>query len=152
MGSGLDLLAQVRDMGVPTSSRVGVPHRRHVHRHGEARSGDLDGAIELRQAALDNLFGSGDSSATGATATLVEILLAVVPTVTSPKHRPRSTGWRLSPLTRGTSCRAAAAADAGTACAGAGEEDGYRAYRDRYRTMATDLGFEGHMKWAEEMT
>ena len=33
-----------------------------------------------------------------------------------------------------------------------GDEDGYRDYRDRYRTMATDLGFEGHMKWAEAMT
>ena len=25
------------------------------------------------------------------------------------------------------------------------------AYRDCYRTMATDLGFEGHMKWPEAM-
>ena len=32
-----------------------------------------------------------------------------------------------------------------------GDEDGYRDYRDRYRKMATDLGFEGHMKWAEAM-
>jgi adenylate cyclase len=28
----------------------------------------------------------------------------------------------------------------------------YRDYRDRYRAMATELGFEGHMKWAEAMT
>ena len=33
-----------------------------------------------------------------------------------------------------------------------GDEDSYRDYRDRYRKMATDLGFEGHMKWAEAMT
>ena len=32
-----------------------------------------------------------------------------------------------------------------------GDEDSYRDYRDRYRKMATDLGFEGHMKWAEAM-
>jgi hypothetical protein len=32
-----------------------------------------------------------------------------------------------------------------------GDETGYRDYRDRYRTMATSLGFEGHMKWAEAM-
>jgi hypothetical protein len=32
-----------------------------------------------------------------------------------------------------------------------GDEAGYRALRDRYRDMATSLGFEGHMKWAEEM-
>ncbi len=33
-----------------------------------------------------------------------------------------------------------------------GDEAAYRAYRDRYRAMATSLGFEGHMKWAEAMT
>ena len=27
----------------------------------------------------------------------------------------------------------------------------YRELRDRYRALATSLGFEGHMKWAEEM-
>ena len=32
-----------------------------------------------------------------------------------------------------------------------GDEAGYRDYRDRYRALATSLGFEGHMKWAEAM-
>ena len=32
-----------------------------------------------------------------------------------------------------------------------GDESGYRDYRDRYRAMATSLGFEGHIKWAEAM-
>jgi hypothetical protein len=32
-----------------------------------------------------------------------------------------------------------------------GDESGYRAYRDRYRAMATELGFEGHIAWAEAM-
>ena len=32
-----------------------------------------------------------------------------------------------------------------------GDEPGYRDYRDRYRALATSLGFEGHMKWAEAM-
>jgi hypothetical protein len=32
------------------------------------------------------------------------------------------------------------------------DEAGYRDYRDRYRALATSLGFEGHMKWAEAMT
>jgi adenylate cyclase len=32
-----------------------------------------------------------------------------------------------------------------------GNESAYRDYWDRYRAMATPLGFEGHMKWAEEM-
>ena len=33
-----------------------------------------------------------------------------------------------------------------------GDEAAYRDYRDRYRAMATSLGFEGHIKWAEAMT
>ena len=32
-----------------------------------------------------------------------------------------------------------------------GDATGYAHFRDRYRDMATSLGFEGHMKWAEAM-
>ena len=32
-----------------------------------------------------------------------------------------------------------------------GDEAAYRDYRDRYQAMATALGLEGHMKWAEAM-
>jgi adenylate cyclase len=32
-----------------------------------------------------------------------------------------------------------------------GDEAGYRGLRDRYRAMAAELGFEGHMDWAEAM-
>jgi adenylate cyclase len=32
-----------------------------------------------------------------------------------------------------------------------GDAAGYRDYRDRYRAMATSLGFEGHIVWAEAM-
>jgi hypothetical protein len=32
-----------------------------------------------------------------------------------------------------------------------GDESAYRDYRDRYRAMATELGFEGHIAWAEAM-
>jgi adenylate cyclase len=30
-----------------------------------------------------------------------------------------------------------------------GDDTAYRDYRDRYRAMATALGLEGHMRWAE---
>jgi adenylate cyclase len=33
-----------------------------------------------------------------------------------------------------------------------GDEVAYRDHRDRYRKMATDLGFEGHIAMAEAMT
>jgi adenylate cyclase len=32
-----------------------------------------------------------------------------------------------------------------------GVEAAYRDYRDRYRAMATELGFEGHIAWADAM-
>src|SRR5262249_33897949 len=32
-----------------------------------------------------------------------------------------------------------------------GEDAAYRDFRDRYRAMATSLGFEGQMQWAEAM-
>ena len=32
-----------------------------------------------------------------------------------------------------------------------GDDPAYRDYRDRYRAMATSLGFEGHITWAETM-
>ena len=32
-----------------------------------------------------------------------------------------------------------------------GDEEAYRELRDRYREMANELGFEGHMKWAGQM-
>ena len=32
-----------------------------------------------------------------------------------------------------------------------GDEASYRGNRDRYRALATELGFEGHMAWAEAM-
>ena len=32
-----------------------------------------------------------------------------------------------------------------------GHETAYHDYRNRYRAMATELGFEGHMAWAEAM-
>jgi len=32
-----------------------------------------------------------------------------------------------------------------------GEAAAYPRFRDRCRDMATSLGFEGHMKWAEAM-
>ena len=32
-----------------------------------------------------------------------------------------------------------------------GDDTAYRDYRDRYRAMATSLGFEGHMAMAEAM-
>ena len=33
-----------------------------------------------------------------------------------------------------------------------GDDPTYREWRDRYRAMATELKFDGHIAWAEAMT
>jgi adenylate cyclase len=116
----------------------------------KAMVGDLDGAIELARAVADELFNSGGCIWTAlATTVLVDALLqrrsdddldeaasaidqlAAVPT--DPGFTPREiTLLRLRALL--ASAR--------------GDEAAYRDHRDRYRAMATSLGFEGHTKWA----
>ena len=75
-----------------------------------------------------------------------------MPTATWPKPRLRSRGWRLRQPTTGLVIRDIWLLRLRALLARAhGDETAYRDYRDRYRDMATSLGFEGHMKWAEAM-
>ena len=124
----------------------------HIVRE-KARTGDIGGAIVLARAVADELFNSGGCFWTALAATaLVEALvqrggeggldeaenamdqLAAVPT---------DPGLVLNEISllrlRALLARAR------------GNEAAYRDYRDRYRGMATSLGFEGHMNWAEAM-
>ena len=74
------------------------------------------------------------------------------PTVTWPKPRPRSSGWPHAPADDGLVIREIWLLRLRALLARAhGDEAAYRDYRDRYRAMATSLGFEGHMAWAEAM-
>jgi hypothetical protein len=150
--SGYGLLAQVRAMAL--AHQTPLFFAPFVDVLTAIRQGDVDNAIELSRAALDTLIASGDMVFRGhATTTLVESLLrrgnggdiaeaqAVIDTLAAV---PTDPGYVLHelPLMR---MRALLARSHG-------DEDGYRDYRDRYRKMATDLGFEGHMQWAEAMT
>jgi hypothetical protein len=67
-------------------------------------------------------------------------------------RKPQSTGVRTSPLTSvGRPATSRVLRLRALLAQALGAESGYRNYRDRYRAMATSLGFEGHMKWAEAM-
>jgi adenylate cyclase len=118
-----------------------------------ARTGDVDDAIELSRAVINEFLASGEMRWYGpATTTLVESLLH---RGTDADHQeaqaaigrlaaiPTDPGFVMHelPLMRLRSLLAHAN----------GDEISYRDYRDRYRAMATSLGFEGHMKWAEAM-
>jgi len=120
----------------------------------KAHAGDIDAAVELSRLTSARLFAKGPFIWHGiATAVLVEALLR--------RGRASDLDEARSAIDR----LAAAPTDPGfvlhdvwllrlrTLLANArGDDAAYRAYRDRYRAMATSLGFEGHMQWAEEMS
>ena len=120
----------------------------------KARSGDLDGAIELARAVLEDLFGSGGAVwSVLATTVLVEALLRrgadgdlqeAQAAVDRLAAVPTDPGFVLHevPLLRLRALLARAH----------GDEAAYREFRDRYRAKATECGFEGHMALAEAMT
>ncbi len=120
-----------------------------------AQRGDRDDAIPLMRAAADHLFREGQLLAWGipATGVLVETLLdergadgdvvEAEAAITRLADAPADDGLvtREILLLRLRALRARAH----------GDEAAYAHFRDRYRDMATSVGFEGHIAWAEEM-
>jgi len=118
-----------------------------------AEVGDVDDAIESGRSVVDLLFGNGEKYMLGATtAALVQALLRrgsdtdlqeAAATIDRLAAVPTDAGFVLFEihLLRLRALLAHARRD----------ELAYRDYRDRYRVMATSLGLEGHIKWAEEM-
>ncbi len=117
------------------------------------RLGDIDGAIELATKALESLYESGDMTSRGPTASvLVEALLrrgteSDVAEANAAVDRlaavPTDPGFVLHelPLLRMRALLSQAH----------GDDAAYGNYRDRYRDMANELGFEGHMATAAAM-
>jgi adenylate cyclase len=118
-----------------------------------AEAGEVQGAIESARSVVDQLFENGEKYMRGvATGALVESLLrrgldTDVQEAAAAIERlaavPTDPGFVLNeiPLLRMRALMARGRAD----------DTAYRDYRDRYRDMATSLGFEGHMAWAEAM-
>jgi len=119
----------------------------------KARTGDVDGAIELARAVVDYTFDAGDALSLGeAVRVLVEALLqrgtsADLKEAQAATDRlaaePTDPGYVLFevPLLRLRALLARAHGDAAT----------YAHLRDRYRDMSKTLGFEGHIALAEAM-
>jgi adenylate cyclase len=152
---GWELLAQVRDAAVEQRFTLTIVPVVDIHLAREkARSGDLDGAVGLARAVVDDLFSSGGTIwSAPATAVLVESLLR------------RATEGDIAEAQTAIDRLAAVPTDPGFVlheiwllrlrallARGCDDEAGYRHYRDRYRKSATELGFEGHLALAEAMT
>jgi len=152
---GHELLAGVSDVFVRRGHNLADLPIVDVYLARErAWRGDRDDAIPLMRAAVDYLFREGRLLAWSAPATgvLVETLL------------DRGADGDVVEAEAAFERLAAAPADDGLVirdiwllrlrallARAHGDEPAYRDYRDRYRAMATELGFEGHMEWAEAM-
>ena len=152
---GHKLMAEVSDELLRRGYALGeLPLANAYLARERARRGDRDDAIPLMRAAADHLFREGRLLWWGipATGVLVETLL------------DRGTDGDMVEAEAAISRLADAPADDGLVirdilllrlrallARAQGDEAAYRDNRDRYRDMATSLGFEGHMKWAEAM-
>ncbi|MEN3320946.1 MAG: hypothetical protein V7643_4348 [Mycobacterium sp.] len=151
---GLALLTKVRDRALNHQfSMTALPIIDIQLAREQARVGDIDSAIAMARVIGDDVFATGYSFWRAlATEALVEALLqrASVGDITEAQRAidrlaADSTDPRLVlheiVLLRLRSQLAQAR----------GDDVVYRDFRDRYRKMANDLGFEGHMAWAEAM-
>jgi class 3 adenylate cyclase len=119
-----------------------------------ARRGDRDEAIPLIRAAADHLFRQGRLLGWGvpATGVLVETLLERGGESDVAEAEAAITRLADAPADEGLVMREIWLLRLRALLARAhGDETGYWDYRDRYRHMATSLGFEGHIAWAEAM-
>jgi class 3 adenylate cyclase len=152
---GLELVAQLRDRWLRERSFLHwIPIVDLYVAREQAARGDRDGAISVMRQAVDDLFTRGEFAylLLGADATLVQTLLdrgadsdlaEAQEAIDRLANLPGDEGWVLRDITL-VQLRALLAH-------ARGDEAAYRDHRDRYRAMATSLGFEGHMKWAEAM-
>ena len=119
-----------------------------------ARHGDCDEAIQLMRAAIDHLFHDGQLLAWGvpATGVLVETLLDRGADGDVAEAKTAITRLADAPADDGLVIREIWLLRARALLARAhGDQTAYRDFRDRYRARATELGFEGHIAWAETM-
>jgi adenylate cyclase len=152
--AGFALLAQYREAAVRHGYAKNVVRTVDTEIAKEnARTGDVDGAIQLARAVVDYTFDASDALSLGeASRVLVESLLQrgtsadlteAQVAIDRLAAEPTDPGYVLFelPLLRLRALLARAHGDAAT----------YAQFRDRYRDMAKTLGFEGHIALAEAM-
>ncbi len=114
-----------------------------------ARRGDRDDAIPLMRAALDHLFREGQLLVWGtpATGVLVQTLLDRADDADVVEAEAAIERLATTPADEGLAMRDIWLLRLRALVARArGDATAYTDFRDRYRDMATSLGFEGHIK------
>jgi hypothetical protein len=150
---GLELLEQLRDMCLHERYFLSLLQFGAVYIARErSRHGDQDGALALMREAVDGMHHTGHLGPFAAcTGVLVETLLA--------RGSERDIAEAAAAIDRLVAAPVNGfvvrdiillrlRALMSSAC---GDNATYRDFRHRYREMATSLGFEGHIAWAEAM-
>jgi class 3 adenylate cyclase len=152
---GEQVLAEVNDVLVSRGhSPVGLPVVRMYLAREKARRGDRDDAIPLIRATADQLFRDGRLRGWGipATGVLVETLLDRGAQSDLVEAEAAIERLAAAPADEELAVRDILLLRLRALLAGAhGDAAGYAQLRDRYRDMATSLGFEGHIAWAATM-
>jgi class 3 adenylate cyclase len=135
-------------------SLLGVPITNALIAWEKARHEDRGGALPALRAAVDELFDWGSFTwCVASTRWLVESLLADPDVADLQEAEAAIDRLADAPADEGFVARDIMLLRLRALLEHArGHEDAYRDYRDRYRAMAVELGFEGHMAWAEAMT
>jgi hypothetical protein len=151
---GQQFLAEVGEVCVRRGHNLGDLPLINVYLARErVRRGDRDAAIPLMRVAVDHLLRQGQLLwGVSATGVLVQTLLDRRADGDVAEADAAITRLAAAPTDNGLVIREIWLLRLHALLAGAhGDEAGYRDYRDRYRAMATSLGFEGHIAWAEAM-
>ena len=152
---GQKLLAEVSDVFVRRGYLLAeLPIVEVYVARERARRGDRDDAIPLIRATVDHLFREGQLLLWGVAATgvLVETLLDRGADGDVVEAEAAIERLAAAPTDEGVTIRDILLLRLRALLARSrGDDTAYRDYRDRYRAMATELGFEGHIAWAEAM-
>ena len=152
---GHELLAEVSEVLLRQGQHLGdLPIGEVYVARERARLGDRDEAIPLIRAAVDHLVRLGALLAWGtpATGVLVETLLERGAESDVAEAEAAIERLADAPADDGLVIREIWLLRSRALLARAqGADTAYRDHRDRYRAMATELGFEGHMAMAEAM-
>jgi class 3 adenylate cyclase len=150
---GLQMLAEIREMCDRRQFfRTELPALDLLAGREDALNGNVEAALPLMRAAVDTIFNNGQLTyCTWAISVLVLTLLdrgmeGDVAEAESAIERLAVAPIDDLVVRDVTELRLRA-----LVAKARGDQATYRDYRDRYRAMANELGFEGHMAWAEAM-
>jgi class 3 adenylate cyclase len=151
---GYDMLAQLRATCVKQKFALNIVPVFDVYgARQSAERGDVNSAVAQLRAVTDDMFCTGNiGNVDVATAALVETLLACGGEDNSAEAEAVTDRLAALPTNVIPAAREITVLRLRALLARAhGDATAYAHFRDRYRDMATTLGFEGHIAWAEAM-